>query len=981
VFHNRTNRGETMNTLKQLSSLPFSIQATILAVLSFLFVAGNGLALDHSGTIAANETWLAADNPHVVVDNVTVNAGVTLTIQAGAEVYFNASRRLTTNGILTAVGAPGQEILFTKNTASDWNYLYFTGTGSGTFEYCTIEECSYGFYGNSSGAISASNVTIQNCNYGIYDVNANTWSISDCQFLDNNYGIYVTSGSIDLGSTSLTGNATYGFYGAGVAPNLLDGNVALTDNGTGFRVDNVASLNLLTPMNITGSTTTGIHLKNCDEPTVDNQVLTGNAGTNGAFLIEDCGEFTLGAGNTIGGSGLENSWPVSIGAGSYPSAGGVIPTTGNTSNDIQVAGGTSARTGTWRKFTDLDYIVTVNPTISAGGELILEPGLNLRFGPSRRLTISGTLTAVGAPGQEILFTKNTASDWNYPYFIGSGGGTLEHCLIEECSYGIYGAGSGAISVSNVQIQNTNYGIYSSSTNVLSVSDCQILDANYGLYISGGSIDLGSTSLTGNATYGFYGAGVAPNLLDGNVALTDNGTGFRVDNVASLNLLTPMNITGSTTTGIHLKNCDEPTVDNQVLTGNAGTNGAFLIEDCGEFTLGAGNTIGGSGLENSWPVSIGAGSYPSAGGVIPTTGNTSNDIQVAGGTSARTGTWRKFTDLDYIVTVNPTISAGGELILEPGLNLRFGPSRRLTISGTLTAVGAPGQEILFTKSTASDWNYLYFTGSGGGTLEHCTIEDCSYAIYGNSSGAISASFVTMQNCTYGVYAPSTNTLSLNDCLIENNGYGIRASGGTISLLRNRIINNTDYGIYLDGAEPTFGTSLSEWNDIYGNGTGQPGRDLRNGVTDIYAVYVHWGTLDHEQILTQIWDWHDDTNLGFVYVLPYVTASHQGEISAVDDPEPERDIPLAFGVFQNAPNPFNPSTVIRFDLTGTTPVTLKVFDVSGALVATLVDDHLPAGHHQAVWHGRDDQGRSVSSGAYIYRIAAGNKIETRQMMLVK
>ena len=70
---------------------------------------------------------------------------------------------------------------------------------------------------------------------------------------------------------------------------------------------------------------------------------------------------------------------MTIGAGSYPSAGGVIPTTGNTNNDIQVNGGSSKKTGTWRKFTDLDYIVTVNSTIDAGGELILEPGVNMRF--------------------------------------------------------------------------------------------------------------------------------------------------------------------------------------------------------------------------------------------------------------------------------------------------------------------------------------------------------------------------------------------------------------------------------------------------------------------------------------------------------------------------------------------------------------------------------------------------------------------------
>ena len=56
-----------------------------------------------------------------------------------------------------------------------------------------------------------------------------------------------------------------------------------------------------------------------------------------------------------------------------------------------------------------------------------------------------------------------------------------------------------------------------------------------------------------------------------------------------------------------------------------------------------------------------------------------------------------------------------MILEPGVNIRFGSGRRLTISGTLTAIGTPGQEILFTQNTASVWSYLYFTGSGSGTF--------------------------------------------------------------------------------------------------------------------------------------------------------------------------------------------------------------------------------------------------------------------------
>jgi hypothetical protein len=603
------------------------------------------------------------------------------------------------------------------------------------------------------------------------------------------------------------------------------------------------------------------------------------------------------------------------------------------------------------------------------------------LGASRRLTFNGDLTAIGLPGQEIIFTKHTDSAWNYLYFNTVGSGTLEHCLIEECSYGIYAASSGAVSANNITFQNSTYGIYAAGSNTFSVYNCQFSGHTYGIYISGGSIDLGSTTFSNCTTSGYHGLGIAPNVMDTNLVFTDNATGFYLADVPGLNLSTPMNITGSTVSGIHLEDCDGPTVDNQVLTGNAGTNGAFYIEDCGEFTLGAGNTIGGPGQENSWPVTISTGSYPTVSGVIPTAGNTNNDIQVSGGNSDRTGTWRKLTDLDYIVNVNATVAAGGELIIEPGVHVRLGASRRLTFNGDLTAIGLPGQEIIFTKHTDSAWSYLYFNGAGGGTLEHCLIEECSYGFYAASSGAISATNVTFQNSNYGVYSVGTNPITLTDCLLENNGYGVRANSGTISFERNRIINNTDYGIYLDGAEPTFGTNLTEWNDLYGNGTGQPGRDLRNGDTDIDAAWVHWGTLVYSQILDQIWDFRDDTDLGLVQVFPFVTSHHDGFVSGVDDERPDREIPLAFQVFQNAPNPFNPSTVIRFDLTRTTPVTLKVFDVSGALVASLVDDQLPAGRHQAVWNGRDDRGQTVSSGAYFYRIIAGENVETRQMMLVK
>lgn len=70
--------------------------------------------------------------------------------------------------------------------------------------------------------------------------------------------------------------------------------------------------------------------------------------------------------------------------------------------------------------------------------------------------------------------------------------------------------------------------------------------------------------------------------------------------------------------------------------------------------------------------------------------------------------------------------------------------------------------------------------------------------------------------------------------------------------------------------------------------------------------------------------------------------------------------------NVPNPFNPRTILRFELTADATVDLAVFDLSGRRIATLVAGHRAAGRHETVWQGRDDDGRSVPSGVYLARL---------------
>jgi len=98
-----------------------------------------------------------------------------------------------------------------------------------------------------------------------------------------------------------------------------------------------------------------------------------------------------------------------------------------------------------------------------------------------------------------------------------------------------------------------------------------------------------------------------------------------------------------------------------------------------------------------------------------------------------------------------------------------------------------------------------------------------------------------------------------------------------------------------------------------------------------------------------------------------------IVSVDDPQQQ---PLAFALDQNYPNPFNPTTHIRFEVAGSERVTLKVFDLLGREVATLVDHELPPGNHSVIFNGA-----GLASGTYIYRLQAGNLVESRRMLLLR
>jgi hypothetical protein len=88
-----------------------------------------------------------------------------------------------------------------------------------------------------------------------------------------------------------------------------------------------------------------------------------------------------------------------------------------------------------------------------------------------------------------------------------------------------------------------------------------------------------------------------------------------------------------------------------------------------------------------------------------------------------------------------------------------------------------------------------------------------------------------------------------------------------------------------------------------------------------------------------------------------------------------IPRVYALMQNFPNPFNPTTTIRYEVPKAGKISLKIFNTLGQLVATLADEHKETGYYQVLWNA------NVASGIYFYRLQAGEFVGTKKMILLR
>ena len=113
--------------------------------------------------------------------------------------------------------------------------------------------------------------------------------------------------------------------------------------------------------------------------------------------------------------------------------------------------------------------------------------------------------------------------------------------------------------------------------------------------------------------------------------------------------------------------------------------------------------------------------------------------------------------------------------------------------------------------------------------------------------------------------------------------------------------------------------------------------------------------------------------------YVGASGTSQLSTKSTSSLK--LPDSFRLHSNYPNPFNPTTHIKFDLPTSSMVNITIYNVIGHHIRTLLNSNQPAGHHSLHWDSRNGVGKKVASGIYIYSIQTGEFRATKKMVLLE
>ncbi|HPU86411.1 MAG TPA: FlgD immunoglobulin-like domain containing protein, partial [Candidatus Latescibacteria bacterium] len=913
-------------------------------------------ATEVAGTITT-QTWYKANSPYRVTGTITVPAGNTLTIQPGVDVLFDADVQFIVQGSLHAVGTEADSIRFVKGTAPEWGGLRISGGDSSLLAYVRV---SGSFANNASPGDKGGGMWITGADTRV--------GLEHCVIAYNRSsgvsgGVHTESGArITMTSTQIRDN-TGGWDAGGLM--ILGTSVSMTDcivsgNTSGYVAGGI-SINCSVPVQMTdcvisGNTAPydggGVYLGGAS--TVCNAVRTVIAGNhssgvgggieawaNASIYLTNC---TV-ANNTANGGGAGDFYAGGVGV----ARSSII--WGNTNGQISLNGGSFSATysdvqggysGTGNINADPLFVDATNgdfrlqpgsPCIDAGDPATFDPD-------GTRADIGAKPTSQGGTGVAGTITTSTWTKANSPYRVNGvitvpAGNTLtiepgvDVLFNADVQFVVNGAlhavGTAQDSIRFLKGTASEWGGLritggdSSTIAFARISDGRA-DGNVpdvfggGIYVAGAGTRLGMRSVVVSRN--------TSNQRGGGVAVREGATVTMDRCVVWKNWA--IDYGGG---GLDVENGAVLTMNHSTVTGNTGTPGTAILLNTATFNV-TNSIIWGVYFPLSAPTFN--ASYSDFQSVYAGTGNISADPLFV---DAANGDFRLRPGSPCIDAGDPTSPPDADgTVADMGALARMFRVGDVTQDDLITALDA-SWVLQFSVKLRESIPLPLADVSGNG---RASAYDAGMILH---KAVLDPRFEFPAGDIAGAAKPAQGAPRLLAFVRSGDGWDLVVSdphevlGCDLTLLLPDEVGPTFSG---DGA---IEYSVNDRTALVGI--------ARADFTNPVLLHVS-GTSAPPEIVT--------------------ASLNEGAIPAAPSE------PLRFTLSQNTPNPFNPSTTIRFTLTEAGHVTLAVYDVNGRLVRTLVGptasaaQTFPSGPHEVVWDGRDSNGREVASGVYLVRLIA-------------
>lgn len=507
------------------------------------------------GPITESTTWGVGSSPYLVTGDVTVQTGVTLTVEPGVLVKFNTGTGLYVDGALRAVGTPAHPITFTTSAATPaagkWEGLFFnpgSDDAHNRLEYITVayagQQVSWqGQYRRTGiGVVDASpaiQYTTVHHSYGHgLEAHGSSLALGHVTMQENTYsGLYIYDTDLVLSDSLLTLNNYKGLYyyayTGGLNP-VLEGNT-ISHNGQ----EGIQMYAYQTPMT----------------PTLAGNTISYNGRDGLAILPQQSVVTPTLSGNTIN----NNTWNALL--MEYTEGGGLPLLAGNTANgNGRLNGvafkGTLAFSTTWPAGGELPLGLASDLTVDNGVELAVEPGVEVMSYSSSRLLVRGALVAAGTTAQPITFTAY-ASTWGGIVFYPESDDArsiLDYVTIDQAGTGGYNANLYLYEASPTIRRTTvsdsdNYGLR--AFNTLTTLTDSIFEGSdlSGVYSENSTLTLAGCAMSQNGDHGLevYASGRELTTTLTGSSLTNNteyAIELRYDNGGGLPVLSGSTLSGN-----------------------------------------------------------------------------------------------------------------------------------------------------------------------------------------------------------------------------------------------------------------------------------------------------------------------------------------------------------------------------------------------------------------------------------------------------